>query len=228
MSKIDLTGIRAVVFDAYGTLFDVNSAAAAERDTLGKRWQPLADLWRNRQLQYTWLRSLAGRHADFWQVTGDALDFAMASLNISDPVLRGRLMRLYLTLNAYPEVADTLARMRAADLKLAILSNGTPRMLDAAVRHSGLAHQFDFVLSAEEAGIFKPHPTVYRLALDRLQLQAGEICFVSANGWDACSAKAFGMRVLWCNRAGQVPEHIPEMPDGEIRTLNELSSIFDC
>lgn len=118
--------------------------------------------------------------------------------------------------------------MRAANLKLAILSNGTPCMLDAAVRHSGLAHQFDFVLSAEEAGIFKPHPTVYRLALDRLQMQAGEICSVSANGWDAYSAKAFGMKVLWCNRAGQVPEHIPEMPDGEIRTLDELSSMFDC
>ena len=160
MKPLRLTGIRACVFDAYGTLFDVNSAAARERDALGDQWQPLAELWRAKQLQYTWLRSLANRHADFWQVTGDALDFAMASLKLDDPALRDRLMQLYLHLNAYPEVGETLTRLRTGGMKLAILSNGSPRMLSSAVANAGIAPLLDAVLSVEDAGTYKPHPAV--------------------------------------------------------------------
>lgn len=226
MTALRLAGIRACVFDAYGTLFDVNSAAARLQDVLVDRWQPLADLWRTKQLQYTWLRSLMGRHADFWQVTGDALDYAMSSLKLQDPSLRERLMALYLRLDAYPEVKDTLQRLKKGGLKLAILSNGTPQMLAAAAEHSGIARSIDAVLSVEEVKVYKPHPSVYGLANARLGLERGEICFLSSNAWDAWAAKAFGFRVLWCNRSGQAPEHIPERPDGEISTLAALVEIL--
>ncbi len=220
-----LTGIRACVFDAYGTLFDVTSAAVRAKDALGKRWQPLSDLWRTKQLQYTWLRALMGRHVDFWQVTGDALDYAMASLAIQDASLRSRLMNLYLELDAYPEVKETLSRLKAAGLRLAILSNGAPRMLAAAVKNSGLAELIDDVFSVEEVGVYKPHPKVYGLAAERLAIAREQVCFLSSNAWDAYAAKAFGFRVLWCNRFEQAPERIPERPDGEITTLAALPGI---
>jgi 2-haloacid dehalogenase len=222
---IKLHGIEACVFDAYGTLFDVNSAARTAQDSLGEKWQPLAELWRAKQLQYTWLRSLAGHHADFWQVTGDALDFALSTLHLEDPALRARLMNLYLVLSAYPEVSDTLKRLKAAGLKLAILSNGAPAMLAAAATNSGIADLLNAILSVEEAKIYKPHPSVYRLACERLNVSAPSVCFLSSNGWDAYSAKAFGFRVVWCNRFGQAPERIPETPDAQITTLAELPDI---
>ena len=223
--NLRLTGIRACVFDAYGTLFDVNSAAAQAKDALGEKWQPLADLWRTKQLQYTWLRGLMGRHADFWQVTGDALDYAMGGLKLDDPGLRDRLMGLYLRLRAYPEVKDTLARLKAGGIKLAILSNGAPRMLAAAAGNSGIADLLDAVLSVEDVGVFKPHPSVYRLPAARFNLSPAEMCFLSSNAWDAHAAKTFGFRVIWCNRFSQAPERIPELPDGEIATLSELPEI---
>lgn len=226
MTQLRLGGIRACVFDAYGTLFDVNSAAAQAKDALGERWQPLADTWRAKQLQYTWLRGLMGRHADFWQVTGDALDFSMESLGIDDAVLRERLMGLYLRLAAFAEVHGTLARLRAGAMKLAILSNGSPRMLSAAVENSGIADLLDAVLSVEQVGVYKPHPSVYRLAVAELGVSAAQICFLSSNAWDAHAAKAYGFHVLWCNRYRQVAERIPERPDGEIATLAELPRIL--
>jgi len=140
-----LHGIEACVFDAYGTLFDVSSAARSAQDSLGEKWQPLAELWRAKQLQYTWLRSLTGRHVDFWQVTGDALDFAFSTLQLDDPALRTRLMNLYLILGAYPEVPETLKRLKAAGLKLAILSNGSPAMLAAAAANAGIANLLDAI-----------------------------------------------------------------------------------
>jgi 2-haloacid dehalogenase len=225
MTTPKLAGIEACVFDAYGTLFDVNSAARSAQDSLGEKWQPLAELWRAKQLQYTWLRGLAGRHADFWQVTGEALDFALSTLQLEDPALRARLMNLYLMLTAYPEVPDTLTRLKAAGMKLAILSNGTPAMLAAAVANAGITHLIDVILSVEEVQVYKPHPSVYRLACDRLNVVASGICFLSSNGWDAYSAKAFGLRTLWCNRFGQAPERIPETPDAQIATLAELPDI---
>jgi 2-haloacid dehalogenase len=222
MSTKPLLDVDACVFDAYGTLFDFNSAASAARGELGGDWQRVSDLWRQKQLQYTWLRGLAGHHADFWQVTGDALDFALATLQIERPGLRERLMDLYLQLATYPEVAETLRRLKAAGKKLAILSNGTPAMLEAVVNSAGLQQLFDAVLSVEEVGVYKPHPSVYGLACTRLEIERSRICFLSSNAWDAFSAKAFGMRVIWCNRFGQAAERIPATPDGEITDLSAL------
>lgn len=221
-----LDGIEACVFDAYGTLFDFNTAAAGARDELGDDWQKLSELWRLKQLQYTWLRGLAGHHAEFWQVTGDALDFALAQLSIERPGLRERLMQLYLRLGTFPEVPAMLHSLKQGGIRLAILSNGSPPMLAAVVRNSGLENTFDAVLSVEEVGVFKPHPSVYGLAATRLQLAPERICFLSSNGWDAYSAKAFGFRVLWCNRYGQPPERIPATPDGEIRDLAALPELL--
>lgn len=220
-----LKNIDACVFDAYGTLFDFNSAASAARDELGEDWQRLSDLWRLKQLQYAWLRGLAQHHADFRQVTGDALDFALASLKIERPGLRDRLMDLYLRLTTYPEVPAMLRELKGRGMKLAILSNGTPPMLAAVVRNSGLEDVFDAVLSVEEVGVYKPHPSVYRLAAERLQIAPARICFLSSNGWDAYSAKAFGFRVIWCNRFGQAAERIPDTPDGEIADLSVLPAM---
>jgi 2-haloacid dehalogenase len=224
MAHPSLTGIKACVFDAYGTLFDFASAANRCPDVPADRIGALTALWRDKQLQYTWLRSLQGRHADFWQVTGDALDFALDTLKL-DPRLREPLMRLYLTLDAFPEVPSVLERLKRAGLRTAILSNGSPRMLDAAVNNAGLAELIDTVLSVEEVGVFKTSPKVYQLAVDRLGLQPAEISFQSSNAWDAYAASAFGMRVVWCNRYGQRPERLPGRPDAEIATLAELPDL---
>ena len=226
MTTLVLAGIQACVFDAYGTLFDVNSAAAREKEALGERWQPLAELWRAKQLQYTWLRALMGRHVDFWQVTCDALDHALASLDLRDAALRARLLELYFALQAYPEVKETLASLKARGMKLAILSNGEPKMLASAATNSGIAEMLDAILSVEEVKVFKPHPSVYRLPAERFGLAPAQMCFVSSNGWDARAAKAFGFRVIWCNRFGQQPDRIPEAPDGEIKTLSALPGIL--
>ncbi|MGH8256057.1 MAG: haloacid dehalogenase type II [Steroidobacteraceae bacterium] len=221
-----LHGIRACVFDAYGTLFDVASAAQRCSETLGEVTTRLATLWRDKQLQYSWLRAVQGRHADFWQVTGDALDFVLDALGIADPGLRERLMRLYLTLDAYPEALAVLRQLRDAGFATAILSNGSPAMLTAAVGHAGLRGMFDHVLSIEDGGAYKPHPSAYRLACNRLGLPAGAIAFVSSNGWDAWAASAYGMRVFWCNRQQQTPERLPGSPDREGHSLSELPALL--
>ena len=220
-----LTGIRACVFDAYGTLFDYASAAAGCRDVLGERLGPLTTLWRDKQLQYTWLRALQGRHEDFWQVTGDALDFALETLGLDDPRLRARLMDLYLSLDVFPEVRAILQRLKAAGLKTAILSNGSPAMLDEVVNKAGIAEFLDAVLSVEAVGVYKPHPSVYQLVVDRLAVPAGAISSQSSNAWDAYAASAFGMRVVWCNRYGQRPERLPGKPDREVASLAELPAL---
>jgi len=225
MKPVKLSGIKACVFDAYGTLFDVSSVARGAQDALGDGWQALSDLWRTKQLQYTWLRGLGGHHADFWQVTGDALDFAMATQQRNDPALREHLMNLYLSLSAYAEVPQVLRRLKDGGMRLAILSNGTPAMLASAVTNAGLDGLFDAVLSVEEVGVYKPHPAVYRLGAERLGLALAEACFLSSNSWDAYSAKAAGYRVLWCNRFAQVPERIPAQPDGEISDLSGLPDL---
>lgn len=221
-NQLQLQNVDACVFDAYGTLFDFNSAAIAARDELGEDWQRLSDLWRLKQLQYTWLRGLGQQHADFWRVTGDALDFALATLKIDRPGLRDRLMHLYLELKTYPEVPVMLQELKTRGFKLAILSNGSPSMLGAVIKNSGLEGVFDGVFSVEEVGVYKPHPSVYALAAKGLSLDPSRICFLSSNGWDAFSAKAFGFQTLWCNRFGQPPERIPATPDGEILDLSVL------
>jgi 2-haloacid dehalogenase len=225
MPAVPLHGIRACVFDAYGTLFDYASAAAGCRDVLGDKLDRVTTLWRDKQLQYTWLRTLGGHHVDFWQVTGDALDFALETLGIDDSPLRERLMRLFLTLEPFPEVPDTLQRLKAAGLKTAILSNGSPRMLKAAVDNARIGDYLDLILSVEEVGVYKTHPSVYQLAVDRLGIEPSAISFQSSNAWDAYAASAFGMRVVWCNRYGQRRERLPGAPDCEIRTLAELPAL---
>jgi 2-haloacid dehalogenase len=225
MNDAPLEGIEACVFDAYGTLFDVASAARRCDDVLGEHTDALAALWRDRQLQYSWLRAVQGRHADFWQVTGDALDYAMDTLGLANAALRERLMGLYLTLDAFPEVPGVLRRLRGAGLRTAILSNGSPAMLDAAVIGAGLEKLLDAVLSVEAVGVFKPHPKVYQLALDRLGVTARAVAFLSSNAWDAHAASAFGMRVVWCNRYGQRAERLPGRPDREITSLADLPAI---
>jgi 2-haloacid dehalogenase len=221
-----LEGIRACVFDAYGTLFDYASAAARCRDVLGDRIERLTALWRDKQLQYAWLRTLQGRYADFWQVTGDALDFALDTLGIDDAPLRQRLMHCYLTLEPFPEVPETLKRLKRAGLKTAILSNGSPRMLAAAVANAKIGELLDAVLSVEDVGVYKTHPKVYQLAVDRLGIERSAISFQSSNAWDAHAASDFGMRVVWCNRYGQRRERLPGAPDREIRTLAELPALI--
>jgi 2-haloacid dehalogenase len=226
MAVPNLRGIRACVFDAYGTLFDFASAASACSDVLGDQAAPLTALWRDKQLQYTWLRAVQGRHTDFWQVTGDALDFALEALRLGQPGLRQRLMTLYLTLDAFPEVAEVLRRLRAAGLGTAILSNGSPAMLRAAIENAGLADLLDLALSVEEVGVYKPHPKVYQLAVDRLGMMPGGILFLSSNAWDAYAASAFGMRTIWCNRYGQGRERLPGAPDREIGSLADLPELL--
>ena len=226
MNSAQLTGIKACVFDAYGTLFDFASAARSCRDELGENADKLTALWRDKQLQYTWLRAVQNLHADFWQVTGDGLDFALETLEIQKPALRERLMNLYLTLEPFPEVPDVLKRLKAAGMRTAILSNGSPKMLAAVVSASKLDPILDAVLSVEEAGVFKPHASVYQLAVDRLGVPANAISFQSSNAWDAYAAKAFGMQVVWCNRYGQRPERLPGTPDREIKSLAELPPLI--
>jgi 2-haloacid dehalogenase len=221
-----LTGIKACVFDAYGTLFDFATAAQRCRDVLGDDIDKLTALWRDKQLQYTWLRAAQHRHADFWQVTADALDYTLETLHIDKPGLRDRLMKLYLTLDPFPDVPDALKQLKEAGLRTVILSNGSPMMLDAAVKAAKL--ELDAVLSVEEAGVFKPDPRVYQLAVDRLGISASAIAFQSSNAWDAYAASAFGMKVVWCNRYGQRPERLPGAPDREIRSLVDLPAIISA
>ena len=222
MADRDFSGIRACVFDAYGTLFDFASAAAGCRDVLGDRAAPLTALWRDKQLQYSWLRAVQGLHADFWQVTGDALDFALEALHLREAWLREPLMNLYLTLAAFPEVPPVLRSLKAAGLTNAILSNGSPPMLRAAVANAGLGELLDHTLSVEEVGVCKPHPRVYQLPVDRLGVPARSIALQSSNAWVAYAALASGMQIVWCNRYGQRADGLPGAPDREVKSLAEL------
>jgi len=213
---------KACVFDAYGTLFDYASAAARCGQLLGDKQELLSRLWRDKQLQYTWLRSLQGQYADFWQVTGDALEFELETLGLDAVSLRGTLMDAYRTLNAFPEVPGVLERLKRKGIKTAILSNGSREMLHRAVSNARIAEFLDAVLSVEEVGVYKPHPKVYQLAVDRLGIEPQGISYQSSNSWDAWAASAFGMRVVWCNRYAQPRERLPGQPDYEVTSLDEL------
>jgi len=210
---------------AYDQRFELGATLADANKPLYLAHPHCAHCATDKQLQYTWLRALQGRHVDFWQVTGDALDFALETLAIDKPGLRHRLMQLYLTLDRFPEVPDTLATLKTAGLRTAILSNGSPNMLDAAVRDAGLDGLLDAVLSVEEVGVYKPHPAVYQLAVDRLSIAPNGIAFQSSNAWDAYAVSAFGMQVIWCNRYQQRTERLPGAPDRIIRTLAELPAL---
>jgi 2-haloacid dehalogenase len=222
----DLKRVSACVFDAYGTLFDFASAAAACEAAPVERRAALTALWRDKQLQYAWLRSLQGRYVDFWTVTGDALDYALDSLGLADTGLRDPLMALYRRLSAFPEVPATLSALRGAGYATAILSNGSPDMLADAVAAAGLGGLFDVVLSVDPLRTFKTDPRVYQYALDRLGVAAGEVAFLSSNGWDAYAASDFGLSAVWCNRHRQPRERLPGAPEFEIRSLSELPPLL--
>jgi len=226
MTATRLDDIGACVFDAYGTLFDVHSAVARCNDKIGPRAAELSEIWRRKQLEYTWLRSLMGRYEDFWRVTGEALDYAMAAVGSDDAALRSQLMQLYLTLDAYPDVAPTLDRLKSGKMKLAILSNGTMSMLISAAKSAGLSRLFDEILSVDLVSVYKPHASVYQLAVDKLELPAGRICFVSANGWDAAGAALFGLRAAWVNRHGLPRDDLASAPACEIATMTELPALL--
>lgn len=222
----EIKGIKACVFDAYGTLFDVHAPTAAIADDLGDKAQALSMTWRDKQLQYTWLRSLMGDYTEFWEVTGDGLDYAMAAHGIDDAGIRERLMNLYMTLDAYPDAVDTLKKLKEAGYATGILSNGSPGMLNAAVDNSGLAPLLDEVLSVHDVGIYKPSPKVYQMAVDRMGVTAQEICFVSANAWDAAGASGFGFQVAHLNRFNQPIERLPAKPHKILKSLSELPPVL--
>ncbi len=226
MSDQPFAGCRACVFDAYGTLLDFHAATARESAALGDKAAPLSNLWRQKQLEYTWLRSLMRAYVDFWQITQDGLDYALETFGIDDAALRQRLLDLYWQLDAYPDAVAALARLHAAGQKTAILTNGAPEMIEAACQASGLADQLDAILSVAELGIYKPDPAVYQLAVDRLGFAAEEICFVSSNAWDGRGAAHFGFRVAWLDRFGKLPDRLPGAYSAVIKDLDALPGLL--
>jgi len=216
----------ACVFDAYGTIFDFASAVRHRAAAVGDSAPALIETWRTKQLQYSWLRSLQGQYANFEQVTADALAYALEAVNIKDGTLRDELLALYRTLDAFPDAVSALRRLRAAGLPRWILSNGTPAMLNAAVKAAGLESLLDGVLSVETVGAYKPDPRVYQLAVDRLGVEASRIAFVSANGWDAFAAARFGFFAIWCDRTGQPRERLPGKLSHTLSSLDALPGVL--
>jgi 2-haloacid dehalogenase len=214
--------LAAFVFDAYGTLLNLASALRPEEAALGAAGQRLGELWRRKQLEYTWLRALMRRHVDFWQVTQDGLDYALEATGVDAPGLRARLLAAYRALEAYPEVPEVLDRLRAKGLRTAILSNGEPGMLEDAVAAAGLVSRLDHVLSVESVGVYKPDPRVYALAAETLGLEPPRIGFASSNPWDAHGAATFGFRTFWINRAGLPAERLPGELAGVLPDLKGL------
>ncbi len=223
-----IDGIEVCLFDAYGTLFDVASAAEHCRDDLGDATVPLAQLWRTKQIDYTRLLTLMDLYDDFWQVTGHSLDYAMESLGIASSSLRAKLMELYLNLDAYPEVVGLLETLRERDFKTAILSNGSPSMLISAVKSSGIEDLLDGVISVDSLKVYKPHPSVYQHGCNHWNTEPKAVCFMSSNAWDVAGAASFGLRVVWVNRTGALQEHIPGDPERVISDLSELPGIVQA
>jgi 2-haloacid dehalogenase len=221
--------IKTCIFDAYGTLFDVNAAARMVStepgyQRLAEVWPRLAQDWRNKQLEYSWLRTIADRHIDFWEITQDSLDWAMEASDLHDNALRARLLAIYKELPAFPEVPEMLEAVKAKGVEVAILSNGSPEMLVSAVRSAGIGPHLDDVLSVEEVHTFKPHRSVYDLVFDRFGRVQSEVLFVSSNGWDAASAAAYGFATVWVNRTGLPVDRLYGRPH---RILNDLKAIPD-
>jgi 2-haloacid dehalogenase len=217
--------VKACVFDAYGTLFDVHAPAAALASELGERGAAISAQWRAKQLEYTWLRSLMGRYADFGQVTADALDVVLEANGLADSPVRGRLLSLYTSLAAYPDAAACLEAVKAAGVRTGILSNGSPSMLAAAVTSAGLGTLLDYILSVDTVRIYKPSPEVYKLAPNAFGVEPAQIAFVSANGWDCAGAAASGFRVIHVNRFNQAEERLGAGPEARAANLAEAASI---
>jgi 2-haloacid dehalogenase len=219
-----LSGTEICVFDAYGTLYDFNSAVARHRDAIGPKADALSEMWRSKQVQYTWLRNSMSTYSPFWQVTGEALDHCLAAVGIADKSVREKLMGAYLALDPFPEVPAMLAKLKKAGKRLAILSNGNPEMLDPMVKASGLADYFEAVISVDDAKIFKVDPKTYELVKKRTGIGADKVCFLSSNCWDAHGAAQFGFKVLWVNRGGVPEDNLPGKIVAQIKDLSHLPS----
>ena len=219
-----MKNIKAIIFDAYGTLFDVNSAAEKCKDKIGDRWEEFANFWRTTQLEYTWLRSLMKRHRNFWEITEDSLDKSMKMFNI-DKSMRNELLNLYKILSPYPEVEQVLNNLKKRKFKLAILSNGTPALLRELVTSNGLNNFFDDLFSIEEVKVYKPHSKVYEIPVKKYDLKADEIFFLSANTWDVSGGGNYGYNSIWVNRNKSVFDILDYKPKNEINNLSQLLDI---
>ena len=212
---------KAIVFDAFGTLFDVNSAAEKSKNKIGNKWENFANFWRTTQLEYTWLRSLMKKHKNFWQITEDSLDKSMETFQI-DKSLRNDLLSLYKELSPYPEVKNVLENLKKKSFKLAILSNGTPELLNHLVKSSDLENLFDDIFSVEEVKIYKPDPKVYDMPVNKYKVSKGEITFLSANTWDVSGAGNYGYNSIWVNRNNSVFDKLDYKPKNEVKNLKQL------
>ena len=220
-----MKNIKAIIFDAYGTLFDVNSAAEKCKGKIGDKWEDFANYWRTTQLEYTWLRSLMNRHKDFWKITEDSLDKSMKFFKI-DNSMRNDLLDLYKVLSPFSEVKETLNKLKKKDFKLAILSNGTPSLLGNLVKNNNLENIFDDIFSIEEVGIFKPDSKVYELPVNKYNIKKDEILFLSANTWDVSGAGNYGYNSVWVNRNKNIFDNLDYQPLNEIHDLSELLEII--
>ena len=220
-----MKNIKAIIFDAYGTLFDVNSAAEKCKGKIGDKWEDFANYWRTTQLEYTWLRSLMNRHKDFWKITEDSLDKSMKFFKI-DNSMRNDLLDLYKVLSPFSEVKETLNKLKKKDFKLAILSNGTPSLLENLVKNNNLENIFDDIFSIEEVGIFKPDSKVYELPVNKYNIKKDEILFLSANTWDVSGGGNYGYNSLWVNRNKNIFDNLDYQPLDEIHDLSELLEII--
>ena len=217
--------IKSVVFDAYGTLFDVNSAAEKCKDKIGDRWEGFANFWRTTQLEYTWLRSLMKRHKDFWSITEDSLDKSMKVFNI-DIAMKNELLNLYKTLSPYPEVKEVLNKLKIKNYKLSILSNGTPALLNELVKSNDLENIFDDLFSIEEVGVYKPDTKVYDLPIKKYQIKSEEVAFLSANTWDVSGGGNYGYNSIWVNRNKAIFDNLDYKPKNEVNNLTQLLDII--
>ena len=220
-----MKNIKAIIFDAYGTLFDVNSAAEKCKDKIGDKWEDFANYWRTTQLEYTWLRSLMNRHKDFWQVTEDSLDKSMKAFKINLS-MRDELLNLYKILSTYNEVPEVLKTLKEKKFKLAILSNGTPTLLNELVKSNKLHNLFDDLFSIEQVGIYKPDSKVYDLPIKKYQIEKNEVAFLSANTWDVSGGGNYGYNAIWVNRNKNIFDNLDYKPNSEIKNLSELISII--
>ena len=220
-----MKNIKAIIFDAYGTLFDVNSAAEKCKGKIGDKWEDFANYWRTTQLEYTWLRSLMNRHKDFWKITEDSLDKSMKFFKI-DYSMRNDLLDLYKVLSLFSEVKETLNKLKKKDFKLAILSNGTPSLLENLVKNNNLENIFDDIFSIEEVGIFKPDSKVYELPVNKYNIKKDEILFLSANTWDVSGGGNYGYNSVWVNRNKNIFDNLDYQPLDEIHDLSELLEII--
>ena len=219
-----MKNIKAIIFDAYGTLFDVNSAAEKCKDKIGDKWERFANFWRNTQLEYTWLRSLMDRHKDFLQVTEDSLDKSMKAFDI-DPSMRNELLNLYKVLSPFEEVPETLKTLKEKKFKLAILSNGTPSLLDELVKSNNLDNLFDDIFSIEQVGVYKPSSRVYDMPIKKYNINKSEIAFLSANTWDVSGGGNYGYQSIWVNRNNNIFDNLDFKPKYQITDLNKLTQL---